>query len=384
MRFKVYGPYDIGVDKAHDGWIDKEDTDNFWENVVVPDNHKLPDACGVYLFGVSGTGKKGIAGKTLPWYAGKAEKLKFKTECFNFKNLYYYNSVLTNEYKGKGSPFLYLLARVEGENDEFSKPASKEQYWGLQFVEEMFIQLSLSANSDLLNKSTTKMARETSIRGFLNMTKKESASVREFKGVFGMRDRKPIDIVKYENTKFRYDVYGPHDVPMKNPNNVKERTIDAEQVEEMWSSLGKGQKPLNTTCGVYVVGMRIKGNTTPWYVGTAHDRSFEAKCFKSDIEKLKKIINSKKGAPVIYLLPRLREKKGDFEPSKPMKNKPADMDYVKRVLLEYGVQTNEEILFEDSRDAEILRGLYIEGFVNSQKGAGNKTAVKKLKQLLDK
>ena len=26
MRFQVYGPYDIGVDKGFHGWIDEEDT----------------------------------------------------------------------------------------------------------------------------------------------------------------------------------------------------------------------------------------------------------------------------------------------------------------------------------------------------------------------
>lgn len=385
MRFKVYGPYKIGVEKAHAGWIDKEDTDNFWENIRrggLGAEYDLPYACGVYLFGMNGEGgRKGKAGKTLPWYVGKAEKLTFKTECFNFKNLYYFNSVLTNEYRGHGTPILFLLARV-GEDDKPSPPAKDEQYRGVRFVEEMFIQMALSANRDLLNKSTTKMARETSIRGFLNMTKKESARVREFKGVFGMKDRKPIDITKYEDTKFRYEVYGPYDVPMKNPNKVKERNIGTEQVEELWSTLGKEQNLLSTACGVYVIGMRNKGNTTPWYVGTAHDWSFEKICFKSDIEKLKKIINSRKGTPVIYLLPRLKEKKGIFEPSKPMKNTPADMDYVKRVLLDYGVQTNEEILFEDSPDTEILRDLYVEGFVNSEQGDKKKNMVLELKQLL--
>ena len=387
MRFKVYGPYDIGVDKGHSNWIDKEDTDSLWEKIRrngVKDEYDLPDACGVYLFGMNGEeGRKGKAGKTLPWYVGKAEKLKFKTECFNFKNLYDFNSVLTNEYRGRGTPILFLLARV-GKDDKPSPPAKDEQYRGVRFVEEMFIQMALSANRDLLNKSTTKMARETSIRGFLNMTKKESARVREFKGVFGMKDRKPIDIVKYEDTKFRYEVYGPYDVPMKNPNKVKERIVGTEQVEEFWSTLGKEQNLLSTACGVYVVGMRNKGNTTPWYVGTAHHRSFEEICFKSDIEKLQlqKVINNKKGAPVIYFLPRWTKKKGDFEPAKPMKNKPADMDYVKRVLLEYGVRANDEILFEDSPETEILRELYVEGFVKSEPGDKKKNVVLKLKQLL--
>ena len=384
MRFKVYGPYDIGVDKGKSNWIDKEDTDSLWEKIRrngVKDEYDLPDACGVYLFAMGGVEgrKRGTAAQTRPWYVGKAEKQNFKTECFNFKNLYYFNSVLTNEYKGRGTPRLFLLARV-GEDDKPSPPAKEEQYLGVRFVEEMFIQMSLSANSELINKSTTKMIRETSIQGLLNTRKHKSSSVDELKGVFGIK-HEPAEVTGYGEVKFRYDIYGPHDIPLKNPNKVKERTIDAERVEEIWSNLGKGQNPLNAACGVYVIGIRNRGNTKPWYVGTAHDRSFGEKCFKSD-EKLKEIINNRRGTPVIYLLPRLEKKKKDFEPSKPMKNKPRDMDCVKRFLLDYGVEANKDILFEDSRDTEVLRKLYVEGFVNSTHGDHQKNEVKKLKELL--
>ena len=228
------------------------------------------------------------------------------------------------------------------------------------------------------------MIRETSIQGLLNAKKYKVTRVDEFKGVFGIKEREPADVVKYEETTFRYDIYGPYGIPMKNPNKVKERTFDAEGIKGMWDDLREGKKqeyPIADACGVYVVGMRNGENTTPWYVGTTDYRSFEKKCFNSDTEKLEKVINSKKGAPVIYLLPRLTEKKGKFEPSKPMKNKPGDMDYVKRVLLDYGVQANEEILFEDSPDTEILRDLYVQGLVKSKAGKPP-IAVRELKSLL--
>ena len=379
MRFKVYGPYNIGVEEGHANWIDKEDIKDFWEKRVVADNHKLPDACGVYLFGMRGLGKNGTAGKTLPWYVGKAEKQRFKTECFNFKNLYYFNSILINEYRGKGSPFLYLLARVEGE--EFSPPASKEEFWGVRFVEEMFIQMSLSANSGLLNKSTTKMARETSIRGLLNTKKYKSASVDEFKGVLGInKERKPTDVAKYEETKFRYEVYGPYDVPIKNAAKVIDKAIDPEDVKQMWDELrnggkGKGTIPLDA-CGVYVIGMRHGNNTTPWYVGTAYNSSFEKRCFESASEKNEVV--KRKGKPVLYFLPRLTEKDAL---AKQVKKMPDDIDYVRRVLLEYGVQKNKDILFDtDVLDLKILRELYVDGFINSK--PGKTKAVSELKSLL--
>ncbi len=379
MRFKVYGPYDIGVGEGYSKWIDKQDIKVFWEETVCSDDSKLPDACGVYLFGMGGVkGRtKGAAAQTLPWYVGKAEKLTFKKECFNFKNLYYYNSILINEYGGEGRPFLYLLARVDrvdDKNDRFSPPASnQEEFLGVRFVEEMFIQQSLSANNDLLNKAMTKMIKETSIRGFLNTRNHPSPSVDKLKGVFGIK-HEPAKVIGHEEVKFRYDVHGPHDIPMKNPNKVKKRAIDAERIEEMWRKFGKTRN----ACGVYVVGMRNKGNTTPWYVGMAHNKSFEENCFETRLERGKVI--KRKGQPVIFLLPRFTKQKGIFKPSKPIKNMP-DVDYVKNVLLGYGVQTNKGILLEDEKKAEILRDLYVEGFVNPLPGP-RKDPVKKLKLLL--
>lgn len=176
MRFNVYGPYDIGVDEDYKNWIDKKDIDSFWENIRRKgrDKYDLPDACGVYLFGMRGEqGRRGRPGQTLPWYVGKAESQTFKEECFN---------------GGHGTPFLYLLARVE-KDDTHSLPAKGKSYWGVDFVEGMFIQMSLRANPQLVNSSKTKMERGISIRGLLNTGKDKSSSVEsvdELKGMFGI------------------------------------------------------------------------------------------------------------------------------------------------------------------------------------------------------
>lgn len=140
------------------------------------------------------------------------------------------------------------------------------------------------------------------------------------------------------------------------------------------------KNPLNAACGVYVIGMKYGANTTPWYVGTAY-RGFEDKCFKSDVER-EKVVRSQKGTPVIYFLPRLTEKKGSFDLARLTKNKPDDMNYVQGVLLQYGVQANKDILFEDpEHNARILRDLYVEGFLKRKSGPPS-TAVKELKSLL--
>lgn len=374
MRFKVYGPYDIGVGEGLRGWIDEEDTEDFWANVV---GDKLSKACGVYLFGIHGRKKYKTAEEKLPWYAGKAERRTFRAECFTHRNLFYFNRVFFKEYQGKGKPFLYLLARVEGEHDEFSKPANdKQQYWGLQFVEKMFIQLSLSANNGLINKSMTKRMKETSIRGLLNTKKHPSSSVDKLKSVFGIK-HEPAEVADYKGTNFRYDVHGPY--PIKKATN---KAIDSEDIEGMWKAVREDRKAkysIPDTCGVYVIGMQNGGNTKPWYVGAAH-RTFAAKCFESHLER-EKVVN-RNGRPVIYFLPRLIKKKEEFVLAKSTAKPPADMDYVKDVLLEYGVQENKDILLEDDYNAKTLRDLYVEGFVNAEKGDGKKKIVQGLRQIL--
>ena len=379
MRFKVHGPYDIGVDKDQEDWIDKGDIKDLWEQV----GGELQNACGVYLFGMHGLGKNGIAGKNLPWYVGKAEKQTFKQECFNGRNRETFNKIL-KRYKKKGKPFLYLLARVE--DGKYSETMANKPYRDVGLVEEMFIQLSLSINSDLVNTSATKMAKRTSIRGLLNTAKYPSKDVDDFKSAFGIKDREPAQVVKDKDTKFRfrYEVYGPYDVPYKKAPKVDDKAIEKEHVAEMWGRLRKEKKGMDEACGVYVVGIRNDGtqggNTTPWYVGTAEKISFEERCFEFPAEK---DIVKRRGTPVIYFLPKLGEDASEFAKPKQTMATPGDMDYVARMLIEYGIQKNQRLLLEPAAlHLKALQSVSVDGFVNKSKAGKPSKAVSELKSLL--
>ena len=373
MRYTVHGPYDIGVDKDQEDVIDKGDIKDLWEQV----GGELQNACGVYLFGMHGLGKNGIAGKNLPWYVGKAEKQTFKQECFTGRNTNTFNKILT-KYKKKGKPFLYLLARKE--HGEYSEPAANKPYRDVGLVEEMFIQLSLSINNDLVNKSTTIMAKRTSIRGLLNTAKYRSKDVDHFKSMFGIKDREPAQIADdIRNTKFKYVVYGPYEVPYK----VADKAIEKKHVEEMWGRIRTEKKGMDEACGVYVIGIRNDGtkggNTTPWYVGTAEKISFEERCFEFPAETN---IAEKRGAPVIYFLPKLGKDASEFAKPKQTMATSGDMDYVTRVLIEYGIQKNQRLLFEPAAlHLKALQSVSVDGFVKSKAGKPSK-AVSELKSLL--
>ncbi len=373
MRYKVHGPYEIGVDSGQESRINRGEIQDLWEQV----GGELQEACGVYLFGMRGSGTYKNAGKNLPWYVGKAEKQTFKQECFNGRNRDTFNEILAT-YKKKGKPFLYLLARQE--DDEYSKPAANKPHRDVGLVEELFIQLSLSINNDLKNISATKMARRTSIRGLLNTNKRTSEDVDHFKSMFGIRDREPAQVAgDIRNTKFKYGVFGPYDVPYKKAS----KAIEKKHVQEMWDFLREKKKGLDEACGVYVIGMRNDGaqggNTTPWYIGTAEKISFEERCFELPGEKG---IAKKRGSPVIYFLPKLGKDASEFAKPRQTMATPGDMDYVVRVLIEYGIQKNAGILLEPAAlHLKALQSVSVDGFVKSKKGKPSK-AVSELKSLL--
>ena len=378
MHFKMFGPYDIKDQRGHADWLDKEDFDHYWTHVVDADTQGLSTACGVYLFGVRGIeGKRKTVGKTLPWYVGKAEKQPFRKECFNGRNQNEFNRIAFSVYGGKGTPFLYLFARTE-EDGTFSGIANDE-YPGVRFVEELLIQMSLATNNDLANKQLTSQAQQTSIRSILNFKSrgKPPSSVAAFTTAFDIA--KPIQVRMETGTgssdpKNVYDIFGPYDVPVR---NKAPKTIDPEDIHEMWEDIRKGKNPkLLDACGVYVLAIRHGKNVKPWYIGTAGDVTFKTKCLRQDMKRINDIVE-KRGAPVIYFLPRLTAK-GRLAKASTNDQARKNTRYVRAMLLRYGAQVNPEILSEDESDLKMLRELTVEGLVNSDR----RKLRKELKELL--
>ena len=358
MNFKVFGPYDIPDHHGHEGWFDKGDVDALWTKIEAA-TPGLSSACGVYLFGVRGAiGKRKTIGKTLPWYVGKAEKQAFRKECFTGRNLNEFNRVTFNVYRGLGTPFLYLVTRVN-QDDTFSRP-TKTEYRGVRFIEELLIQMSLEVNNDLSNIQGTRWVQQTSIRGLLNSKGKASKAVTSLKGAF--RIGKPV-LISNADTKHLYDVVGPLDVPVQ---NKKPKEIDPEDIHQMWDDIRRKEDPdiLDAT-GVYVLGIKFGQNITPWYIGTAINQTFKDKCLRRDLHQINAIVKEKRGSPVIYLLPRLKREQRGFASTSSGRQIRDAVEYVRGVLLRYGSQVNKDIFSENPLDKEMLDDLQVEGLINS-------------------
>ncbi len=150
MRFKVFGPFKIPLHEGKSAaWIKPPEIKIFWEKVNSKERG-LPEACGVYVFGMLGDEKrrKGVASKTLPWYVGKAEKQTFKKECLTHRNRNLYTEVINITYNEKGQPFMFFLARMEDDNRTFSSPTT-EEYPGVAFVEKYIIQNAMAVNGNI-------------------------------------------------------------------------------------------------------------------------------------------------------------------------------------------------------------------------------------------
>ncbi len=57
MRFKIYGKFEIPLEKNASNRIDPADVKAFWQQVE-QEKPDLPNACGVYIFGIEGRLKK--------------------------------------------------------------------------------------------------------------------------------------------------------------------------------------------------------------------------------------------------------------------------------------------------------------------------------------
>ena len=381
MRFKIFGPFDIPLDEGQENWLDSADIRSFWNQIVNLDQPGLSSACGVYIFGMRGAEhlQKGVASRTLPWYVGKAEKQSFAKECFTGRNMNNFNKVISQTYKGRGTPFLFLLARIEKDNETFSDPTT-EDYPGVAFVEKMMIQMSMAVNTNIENTSFTADAKRTIIRGILNSKGKISKQTQEFKRIFGIENQLPIRLTgDNKRSPLKYEIYGPYEIPFEKKGN-KPKVIRPEDVESLWQNIkSKGDGDLKNKSGIYIYSLRKTKLTIPWFIGSSlENTTLGNQAFYSyrDMYAINKIFTEtygKQGNPIIYFLALLNRGSSAYFQS--------NIRFVKSVLFEYGVQVNNEILSDDVHEMNLWRDLYVEGFVNANQGQPRKS-VKELKKLL--
>ena len=176
IEYKIFGPFELPQTEKRNRIDDKKIKNEFWERVDIEEND-LPEACGCYIYSIR-------AGKgALPWYVGKAAKQTFKQECLQAHKLVKYNEILN---KRSGTPLLYFVAKITPTGRFSSIAGSKNGYVDIDFLERLFIGMSLNRNRDLLNLKDTKLYSQITVPGILNSRKKPDKAARQLKSVLGI------------------------------------------------------------------------------------------------------------------------------------------------------------------------------------------------------
>jgi hypothetical protein len=169
----------------------------------------------------------------------------------------------------------------------------------------------------------------------------------------------------------KYDAFGPFKVP-RHKNGLFTREPSAKR--EFWDDLEGRHEGLPDACGCYLLSVRNR----VWYVGVSEKQIFRTECFSTDkANKIDHMIASGRGHVYLLLLARMTPN-GRF--AKPSKNGFKDAQKLELLLIGAALDRNENLL--NKKDTKILREAVVPGFLNSPRGCGNDSAVKRFRKIL--
>ena len=157
MYYETYGEFVVPRKQTPKGKVFDDSTkvlNDFWD-MVDQQTPGLSKARGCYIFAIK-------AGKGIkPWYVGQTKKT-FRDECFQPQKKSHYNNVINDI--AKGTPVMILVAR----HTPKGKLAKALPLSEADFVEQLLISQSLSANSELVNTKNTAFIKKIRVPGVLN------------------------------------------------------------------------------------------------------------------------------------------------------------------------------------------------------------------------
>ena len=107
--------------------------------------------------------------------------------------------------------------------------------------------------------------------------------------------------------------YEPIAIP-KQDNGLIAR--DKNEISAFWEKVDSLENGLSNAIGIYIFSIRTGGGTLPWYVGKSEKTGFIRECFQSHkIKHYDNCIASRKGTPLLTLIPKLTKAKYFAEPT---------------------------------------------------------------------
>ena len=172
MQFDVFGGFPIVRKRNRHG----DFGETFWVYVREAES-ELPDACGCYIFAIQN------GNNIVPWYVGKTERRTFRHECFQPTKINYYNEALIDH---RGAPLIFLIARLTGSGEKFSKPTAGS-YRDIDYLETLLIGMALEKNGNIYNVRKTSLLKEMIVPGIINSPKgARTGPQRDLRNVLGL------------------------------------------------------------------------------------------------------------------------------------------------------------------------------------------------------
>lgn len=163
----------------------------------------------------------------------------------------------------------------------------------------------------------------------------------------------------------RFSVSGPFTLP----RHGAKKLITEQTLRDLKDSLSD-QEGLATACGCYVFALRAGKGYTPHYVGQSCRRTilFEA-LNPINRERYNKVLDSKKGTPVLFFIPLLTPS-GKFRKPRKADGSLASVDFLERWLISQAIQKNPHLT--NNKETRFLRDLHVVGIFNPRRGESTK------------
>lgn len=159
MPYLTFGPYDLDTIEGHRGKtldLGSVALKRFWARVEQDTSLRLQNACGIYVFGHSGSHN------ITPWYVGQSKR-GFEGEAFNPSNINKYQHAYSHHIES-GEAVMFLIPKLTS-TQRLAKAIRLDE---ADFVEQTIIRHALRANDKLINNKNTRLLRSIEIQGILN------------------------------------------------------------------------------------------------------------------------------------------------------------------------------------------------------------------------
>ncbi len=228
--------------------------------------------------------------------------------------------------------------------------------------------MAFEQNQELVNKQITSDLKQTSLLGILNPPEqpgKEPSDIAKFRELFGIKE--PIHVGDGSSPKYRYEVRGPYEIPVRSKNP---KTIDPEDIHSFWEKRKtSGRSELENSIGVYVLAIQHGQSMNPWYIGMATNATFRKTCFvENDLERINQELAARRGKPLAYFLPLFtptgRLAKASEKDGPVRKN----TVFVKDWLFRFGAKQAKHLFSQNEEDRKKNRALEVRGLTHLGKG----------------